>query len=129
MDLAQFKKMLDAHGADKCMQIIFDNGRVWLTSRPKPSSNPKDYARGLCERDENGKIVFNKFSDLVIINEDRETVTYIEFGHGVDANTADKIKYVVENPIEGIQGLAFIPDGYSEEQEYFLRCNWDHMIA
>ena len=51
MDITQAKAILDKYGRENCMQIIFDNGRVWLTCVPKRSKDPKEAKRGLPQRD------------------------------------------------------------------------------
>ena len=62
MDITQAKAILDKYGRENCMQIIFDNGRVWLTCVPKRSTDPKEAKRGLPARDPlTHKIIFEYF--------------------------------------------------------------------
>ena len=129
MDYAQARAILDKYGEDRCMQIIFDNGRVWLTNVPKLSDNPMDRVRGYKQRDAQGRIQFYKFSELVEFDEETETVKMREHQHGVDMNTRDTIRWDIVNPIEGIQGFNFLPDDITEEEEYIIRTQWDHTIT
>ena len=129
MDYAQARAILDKYGEDRCMQIIFDNGRVWLTNVPKLSTDPMKRLRGIKERDANGHLVFYKFSELVELDEATDSIKMREYQHGVDMKTRDVIRWEIVNPIEGIQGFNFLPEGITEEEERIIREYWDHTIV
>ena len=129
MDYAQARAILDKYGEDRCMQIIFDNGRVWLTNVPKLSDNPMDRLRGYKQRDAQGRIQFYKFSELVEFDEATDSVKMREHQHGVDMKTRDAIRWDIVTPIECIQGFNFLPDDITEEEEYLIRTQWDHTIT
>ena len=129
MDYAQARKILDKYGEDNCVQIIFDNGRVWLTSEPKVNEDPVKAMRGIPQTDENGKIVFLKFSDLIELDEETDSIKKRTYQHGVDKRTRDTIQWDIVNPIEGIQGFNFLPPDCTPEQEYIIRSQWDHFIV
>ncbi len=129
MDYKQAREILDKYGEDKCMQIIFDNGRVWLTNVPKINSDPKKAVLGYPETDGNGKIQFYKFSEIVTMDEATDSIRKRTYQHGVDYNTREVIQWDIVNPIEGIQGFNFLPEDVTEEQEYIIRSQWDHTIV
>lgn len=129
MDYAQARKILDKYGEDNCMQIIFDNGRVWLTNLYELSDDPKEAMRGIPKRDENGKIVFLKFSDIVSFDEESDTVCKKTNQHGVDYKSMKTIRWDIVNPIEGIQGFNFLPQDATEQEKYIIRTQWDHTIV
>ena len=129
MDYAQARAILDKYGEDRCMQIIFDNGRVWLTNVPKPAKDPLKAIRGYKEKDANGKIQFYKFSELIELDEETDSIKIRENQKGVDAVSEAKIRWDIVNPIEGIQGFNFLPPDISEEEEYIIRTQWDHAIV
>lgn len=129
MDYAQARAILDKYGEDKCLQIIFDNGRVWLTCVAKDATDPVQRRRGYKQRDANGKLIFYKFSELVELDEATDSIKMREYQHGVDVNTRNALYWDIVNPIEGIQGFTFVPPDYDEEQEYILRSNFDVSIT
>jgi len=129
MDYAQVRAILDKYGEDKCIQIIFDNGRTWLLNVAKEATDPSQRRRGYKQRDANGRLVFLKFSELVELDEETDTIKMREYQHGVDVNTRNRIFWDIVNPIEGIQGFNFVPPEFDEEQEYQLRMQFDVTIA
>ena len=129
MDYAQARAILDKYGEDRCMQIIFDNGRVWLTNVPKPAKDPIKAMRGYKEKDANGKIQFYKFSELVELDEATDSIKMREYQKAVDWKSERAIRWDIVSPIEGIQGFNFLPPDLSEDEEYVIRTQWDHTIA
>lgn len=130
MDITQAKAILDKYGRENCMQIIFDNGRVWLTCVPKRSSDPKEAKRGLPARDPiTKKILFEYFDDLVTFDETTDSVCIKEHQPGTSQDASDYYNWYIVNPCEGIQGFTFIPSDLPEEQKYRIREQWDHTIV
>ena len=129
MDYAQARAILNKYGEDKCMQIIFDNGRVWLVNVPKPSKDPMKAMRGYKERDANNKIQFYKFSELVELDEETDSIKMREYQKAVDWKSERAIRWDIVSPIEGIQGFNFLPPDISEDEEYVIRTQWDHTIV
>ena len=129
MDYAQVRAILDKYGEDRCMQIIFDNGRVWLTNVPKPAKDPIQAMRGYKEKDANGKIQFYKFSELVELDEETDSIKMRENQKAVDYKSEITIIWDIVNPIEGIQGFNFLPEDITSDQEYLIRTQWDHTIV
>ena len=130
MDIAQAKAILDKYGRENCMQIIFDNGRVWLTCIPKRSENPTEAKRGLPQRDPvTKKIEFLYFDDLITFDEASDSVCMKEHQPGSSQDAANYYNWLIVNPCEGIQGFAFIPKELPEEQKYRIREQWDHTLT
>jgi hypothetical protein len=130
MDYAQARAILDKYGEDRCMQIIFDNGRVWLVGNiAKPHPDPMKRRRGEKLRDANGNIVYYKFSELVEFDEATDSIKMREFQHGVDQEVRDVIQWDIVNPIEGIQGFAFIPEEFDDKQAALIRKYWDPTLT
>lgn len=129
MDYKQAVAILDKYGRDKCMQIIFDNGRVWLANVPKKNSDPVKARLGYPERDEKGNVVYYTFDELFQLDEATDSIQKIEYQHGTSQNIRDRINWLIVNPIEGIQGFNFLPPNLSPEEEQFIRDNWDHSIT
>ena len=129
MDYAQVRAILDKYGEDRCLQIIFDNGRTWLINRAKPADDPVKRRLGYKQKDENGKLVFYKFSELVELDEDTDTIKMREYQHGVDMKDSEAIRWDIVSPIEGIQGFNFLPPDITEDEEYLIRSQWDVTIT
>lgn len=130
MDYAQARAILDKYGEDRCMQIIFDNGRTWLVGNiAKPHPDPMKRRRGEKLRDANGNIVYYKFSELVEFDEETDTIKMREFQHGVDQEVRDVIQWDIVNPIEGIQGFNFIPEEFDDKQAALIRKYWDPTLT
>lgn len=130
MDYAQARAILDKYGEDRCMQIIFDNGRVWLVGNiAKPHPDPMKRRRGEKLRDANGNIVYYKFSEIVELDEATDSIKMREFQHGVDQEVKDVVYWDIVNPIEGIQGFAFIPEGTSPKQVAIIKKYWDPTLT
>lgn len=129
MDYAQVRAILDKYGEDRCLQIIFDNGRTWLINRAKPAEDPVKRRLGYKQKDENGKLVFYKFSELVELDEDTDTIKMREYQHGVDMKDSEAIRWDIVSPIEGIQGFNFLPPDITEDEEYLIRSQWDVTIT
>lgn len=129
MDYAQARAILDKYGEDRCIQIIFDNGRVWLINRMKPHDDPIKRQLGYKKKDANGKYVFYKFSELVEFDEETDTVKFREHQHGVDSKSHEAIRWDIVNPIECIQGFNFLPPDLTPEEEYLIRTQWDVHIT
>ena len=129
MDYAQVRAILDKYGEDRCLQIIFDNGRTWLINRAKPAEDPVKRRLGYKQKDENGKLVFYKFSELVELDEDTDTIKMREYQHGVDMKDSEAIRWDIVSPIEGIQGFNFLPPDVTEDEEYLIRSQWDVTIT
>ena len=130
MDYAQARAILDKYGEDRCMQIIFDNGRTWLVGNiAKPHPDPMKRRRGETLRDANGNIVYYKFSELVEFDEETDTIKMREFQHGVDQEVRDVIQWDIVNPIEGIQGFNFIPEEFDDKQAALIRKYWDPTLT
>ena len=129
MDYAQVRAILDKYGEDRCLQIIFDNGRTWLINRAKPADDPVKRRLGYKQKDENGKLVFYKFSELVELDEDTDTIKMREYQHGVDMKDSEAIRWDIVSPIEGIQGFNFLPPDVTEDEEYLIRSQWDVTIT
>ena len=125
MDCAQLRSIIEANGGTKkCIQIIFDNGRTWLTFRAK--MDDKNYP----VRDTvTNKIQFDRFDDLVIIDDATDSVKLLERQHGANKETRDAIRWYIVTPAECIQGLNFLPPDISEEEEYKILTHWDHTIV
>lgn len=130
MDYAQARAILDKYGEDRCMQIIFDNGRVWLVGNvAKPHPDPMKRRRGEKLRDADGNIVYYKFSELVEFDEETDSIKMREFQHGVDQEVKDVIQWDIVSPIEGIQGFNFIPKEFDDKQAALIRKYWDPTIT
>ena len=130
MDYAQARAILDKYGEDRCMQIIFDNGRTWLVGNiAKPHPDPMKRRRGEKLRDANGNIVYYKFSELVEFDEETDTIKMREFQHGVDQEVRDVVQWDIVNPIEGIQGFNFIPEEFDDKQAALIRKYWDPTLT
>ena len=129
MDYAQARAILDKYGEDRCLQIIFDNGRVWLINRAKPDDDPTRRKLGYKKKGPDGKMVFYKFSELVELDEATDSIKFREYQHGVDGDSREAIRWDIVNPIEGIQGFNFLPEGITPEEEYLIRSQWDVHIV
>ena len=129
MDLGEFKSTLDTYGRDNLVVIIFDNSRVWLIKRPKPSDDPALARRGYALRDENNKIMYTTFDEMVEIDEGNSSLVYIEHQHGVDYETSQKIRWKIVNHVENIQGLLFLPDDATDAEKQMILDYWDHTLT
>jgi len=129
MDLSEFKSTLDTYGRDNLVVIIFDNCRTWLIKRPKPSDDLKEAKRGYAKRDENGKLIYTTFDEMVTIDEANSSLVYIEHQHGVDYETSQKIRWKIVNHVEHVQGLLFLPDEVTDEEKQMILDYWDHTIS
>ena len=129
MDYSQAKAILDKYGMENCVQIIFDNGRVWNLIVPKLSEDPKERQRGIKQRDEQGRLIFEKVEDLIEFDVDTDSIKMREYQHGVDMATHELIRWEIVNPIECIQGFNFFPEDATDDEKYLIRTQWDHMIV
>ena len=130
MDYSQAKAILDKYGMENCIQIIFDNGRVWNLIVPKLSEDPKERKRGIKQRDEEtGRILYEKVEDLIEFDVDTDSIKMREYQHGVDMGTRDLVRWEIVNPIEGIQGFNFFPEDATDDEKYWIRTQWDHTIV
>ena len=130
MDYSQAKAILDKYGMENCIQIIFDNGRVWNLIVPKLSDDPKERKRGIKQRDEEtGRILYEKVEDLIEFDVDTDSIKMREYQHGVDMGTRDLVRWEIVNPIEGIQGFNFFPEDATDDEKYWIRTQWDPTIV
>lgn len=129
MDYAQAKAILDKYGMENCIQIIFDNGRVWNLIVPKYSTNPKERQRGIKQKDANGRIQFERVADIIEFDEATDSIKMREYQHGVDMKSHELIRWDIVNPIEGIQGFNFFPEDATDDEKYIIRTQWDHYIV
>lgn len=135
MDYAQCRAILDKYGEDNCVQIIFDNGRVWLTKVPKLSDNPDEARKGIKMRDKDGHLVYHKFSEIVEFDEATDSMRKKEFQKSVNQKSRSLMWWWICTPLENIQGFSFLPKvgegepALTEEQIKVIIDNWDHCIV
>ena len=135
MDYAQCRQILDKYGEDNCVQIIFDNGRVWLTKIAKLSDDPAEARQGIVKRDEDGNIEYYKFSEIVEMDQETDSMRKKEFQKSVNYKSRERMWWWICTPLENIQGFSFLPKpgegkpALTEKEIQTLIENWDHTIV